>query len=140
MKFWDIYTYFFNFWWYHWIPWWKLIKYNEENKKVRIWLLLLILLTIELIDFSFKNWQLYSPSKFSPRVIIFFDFSIAKAHKFISDSEKTSLCLRHWKFRPDLAKCYFTPPCKIPAQIMLKTSTTSGRLSFENFKINLICP
>ncbi len=35
-----------NFWWYHWIPWWKLVKYREEYKKVWVWLILLILLTI----------------------------------------------------------------------------------------------
>ncbi len=22
-----------NFWWYHWIPWWKLVKHSEDNKK-----------------------------------------------------------------------------------------------------------
>ncbi len=35
---WDFGTFtcifFFNFWWYHWIPRWKLIKYSEENKSL----------------------------------------------------------------------------------------------------------
>ncbi len=49
---WDFGTFtciFLNFWWYHRIPWWKLINYREENKEVWIWLIILILLTIEFL-------------------------------------------------------------------------------------------
>ncbi len=64
-----------NFWWYTWISWWKLIKYSEENKKVWIWLILLILLTIEFsfiinLDYSRTIWMkssLLPSSKFHSR-------------------------------------------------------------------------
>ncbi len=54
---WDFGTFtyiFFNFWWYHWIPWWKLVRCSEEYKKVWLWLILLILLTIEILKRKFQ--------------------------------------------------------------------------------------